>query len=75
VQRVIRPQPPGFFEQLMSSGGDDDSEQTNAEVKKQAALVAALPEDVRRTLRYMQLMDRAKHGEAIYMMPFDLRIR
>jgi protease-4 len=75
VQRVIRPQPPGFFEQLMSSGGDEDSEQTSVEVKKQAALVAALPEDVRRTLRYMQLMDRAKHGEAIYMMPFDLRIR
>jgi len=75
VQRVIRPQPPGFFEQLMSSGGDEDSDQTSAEVKKQAALVAALPEDVRRTLRYMQLMDRAKHGEAIYMMPFDLRIR
>jgi protease-4 len=75
VQRVIRPQPPGFFEQLMSSGGDEDSEQTSAAVKKQAALVAALPEDVRRTLRYMQLMDRAKHGEAIYMMPFDLRIR
>ena len=75
VQRVIRPQPPGFFEQFMSSGGDDDSEQTSAEVKKQAALVAALPEDARRTLRYMQLMDRAKHGEAIYMMPFDLRIR
>ncbi len=75
VQRVIRPQPPGFFEQFMSSGGDDDSDQTSAEVKKQAALVTALPEDVRRTLRYMQLMDRAKHGEAIYMMPFDLRIR
>ncbi|HYR77078.1 MAG TPA: signal peptide peptidase SppA [Pyrinomonadaceae bacterium] len=75
VQRVIRPQPPGFFEQLMSSGGEDDSEQTSAEVKKQAALVAALPEDMRRTLRYMQVMDRAKHGEAIYMMPFDLRIR
>jgi protease-4 len=75
VQRVIRPQPPGFFEQFMSSGGDDDSEQTSTEVKKQAALVAALPEDMRRTLRYMQLMDRAKHGEAVYMMPFDLRIR
>ena len=75
VQRVIRPQPPGFFEQLMSSSGEDESEQTSAEAKKQAALVAALPEDMRRTLRYMQLMDRAKHGEAIYMMPFDLRIR
>ncbi|MFS8085600.1 MAG: signal peptide peptidase SppA [Acidobacteriota bacterium] len=74
VQRVIRPQPPSFLDQLMSSGGDD-SDQTSAEMKQQAAMVASLPEDVRRTLRYMQLMDRAKRGEAIYMMPFDLRIR
>jgi protease-4 len=75
VQRVIRPQPPSFFEQLMSSSGDDDSEQTSTEMKNQATLLAALPEDARRALRYMRLMDRAKNGEAIYLMPFDLRIR
>jgi protease-4 len=75
VQRVIRPQPPSFLEQLMSSSGDDDSEQTSTEMKNQATLLAALPEDARRALRYMRLMDRAKNGEAIYLMPFDLRIR
>lgn len=75
VQRVIRPQPPSFFEELMSSGGDDDGDQTTAEMQKQATLLAALPPDARRALRYLQLMDRAKNGEAIYMMPFDLRIR
>lgn len=74
VQRVIRPQPPTFFEELMGSGGDE-SDQTSAEMKQQAALLAALPEDARRALRYMRLMDRAQNGEAIYLMPFDLRIR
>jgi protease-4 len=74
VQRVIRPQPPGFLEELLSASGEE-SEQTSAEIKQHAALMAALPEDARRVLRYMRLMDRAKNGEAIYMMPFDLRIR
>ena len=74
VQRVIRPQPPGFLEELLSASGEE-SEQTRAEIKQHAALMAALPEDARRALRYMRLMDRAKNGEAIYLMPFDLRIR
>jgi len=74
VQRVIRPQPPGFLEELLSASGEE-SEQTSAEIKQHAALMAALPEDARRALRYMRLMDRAKNGEAIYLMPFDLRIR
>ena len=76
IQRVIRPQPPSFFEELMSSGGDGDSDtETNTEMKKQEALLAALPEDARRALRYMRMMDRAKNGESIFLMPFDLRIR
>jgi len=75
VQRVIRPQPPSFFEQLMSSGGDEDSTEASAEMKQQAAVLAVLPEDARRAFRYMRLMDRAKQGEAVYLMPFDLRIR
>jgi len=74
VQRVIRPQPPGFLEELLSASGEE-SEQTSAEIKQHAALMAALPEDARRAWRYMLLMDRAKNGEAIYVMPYDLRIR
>jgi protease-4 len=76
VQRVIRPQPPSFFDELMSSGGsDEESTETSAQLKQQAALLAVLPEDARRAFRFMRLMDRAKNGEAIYLMPFDLRIR
>ena len=76
IQRVIRPQPPSFLDELLSSGGsDEESTESSAEMKQQAALLAVLPEDARRAFRYMRLMDRAKNGEAIYLMPFDLRIR
>jgi len=74
IQRVIMPQPPTFFEQLMSAG-NDDSDATDAQAKQQAALLSALPEDMRESLRYAQLLDRASKGEATYLMPFKLRIK
>jgi protease-4 len=73
IQRVIMPQPPTFFEQLMSAG-NDDSDASDTQAKQQAALFSALPEDMRESLRYAQLLDRSK-GEAIYLMPFRLRIK
>jgi protease-4 len=74
IQRVIMPQPPTFFEQLMSAG-NDDSDSVDAQAKQQAALFSALPEDMRESLRYAQLLDRSSRGEAIYLMPFRLRIK
>jgi protease-4 len=74
VQRVILPRPPTFFEQLMSSGGDEDSE-ASARLKQQRAILASLPEDARRAFRYLQLMDHAKNGEAVYLLPFDLQFK
>lgn len=74
IQRVIMPKPPSFLEELMNSG-DDGEDGTSAQAKQQAAILAALPEDARRALRYAQLLDRAKNGESIYMLPFSLRIR
>jgi len=73
IQRVIKPTPPSFFEELMNSGDDGDG--ANAQAKQQAAILAALPEDARRALRYAQMLDRARSGESIYMLPFSLRIR
>src|ERR1043166_548246 len=73
VQRIIRPQPPSFLEQLMNtSGGDDDAE---AQAKQGQAMLAALPEDVRHVFRYAQLLDGVRRGEVLYLLPFDLRIR
>ena len=74
VQRIIRPIPPSFWEQLVSDS-DDDSAEATTEMKQQDALVAAMPEDVRHAFRFLQLMDRAKRGEATYILPFSLRIR
>jgi len=74
IQRVIMPQPPSFFEQLMSSD-DGDADAGSAQARQQAAVLEAMPVDVRRALRYAQLLDRSRSGEAIYMLPFDLRIR
>jgi protease-4 len=73
IQRVILPQPPTFLEQLMSAG-DDDSE-SDATAKQEASLLSALPEDVRESLRYAQLLDRASKGEPTFLMPFKLRIK
>src|SRR5437870_8341006 len=74
IQRVIMPQPPSFFDQLMNSD-DGDADASSAQVRQQAAVLEAMPVDVRRALRYAQLLDRSRSGEAIYMLPFDLRIK
>ena len=70
VERVILPYPTTFLQQLLS-GGDN----SNTEIQQQRAVFAALPEDARRALRYMALMDRMKNGETMLLMPFDLRIK
>jgi protease IV len=71
VERVILPTPQTFLQQLLSGGGDN----SNTKVEQQRAIAAALPEDARRALRYMALMDRMKNGETMLLMPFDLRIK
>ncbi len=73
VRRVILPVPRTFLQQLMDTGGETRSE--SDQVKQQQAVFAALPEDARRALRYMQLLDRMKNGESMLLMPFDLRIK
>jgi protease-4 len=71
VQRVILPYPMTFLEQLLYGGGEN----SNTELEQQRAVLAAMPEDARRAFRFMQLMDRMKNGETMFLMPFDLRIK
>src|SRR6266446_5123115 len=73
VQRVILPHPPGFFEQLASGGGEDDAD-ARVSTKQQEAIMATLPEGLRHAFRYAQMLDRAKNGEVMLLLPFDLRI-
>ncbi|HEY0406944.1 MAG TPA: signal peptide peptidase SppA [Pyrinomonadaceae bacterium] len=72
VKRVILPYPRAFFEDLFG-GGDDDA--ASVKLQQQRAAFEALPEDVRRTLQYATMLDRMKRGEAMALMPFDLRIK
>lgn len=74
VQRVIRPIPPTLFDQLFNDAGEAETRAT-VETQQQASLLAAMPEDVRRTFRYVQMMDRVKRGDAAYLLPYSLRIR
>lgn len=71
VERVILPYPTTFLQELLSGGSDN----SNTQIEQQRAVFAAMPEDARRALRYMQLMDKMKNGETMLLMPFDLRIK
>jgi protease-4 len=72
VRRVVFPAPRPFFETLF---GNDPDASESAEMKAQRALAASLPEDVRRGLRYVQLFDQMKNGEAMLLLPFELEIK
>ena len=71
VERVILPYPTTFLQELLSGGNDN----SNTKIEQQRAIYAAMPEDARRALRYMQLMDKMKNGETMLLMPFDLRVK
>lgn len=70
VRRVVFPAPRTFFQEMF--GGDDEAS-VKVRYEQQAAL-NALPEDLRRTLRYAKLLDHMKRGEVMALMPFDLKI-
>jgi len=71
VRRVVFPEPRPFFETIF---GSDESTQTK-EQQAQKALAESLPTDVRRALRFVELFDRMKRGEAMMMLPYELEIK
>src|SRR5215204_5789192 len=71
VERVILPYPTTFLQDLLSGGGDN----SNTQIAQQRAVFAAMPEDARRALRFMAMMDRMKNGESMLVMPFDIRVK
>lgn len=73
VRRVIFPVPRTFFQQLFNTNEEDD--EANAKLQQQRAVFAAMPEDVRRTLMYANMLDKMKRGEVMLMLPFELRIK
>jgi protease-4 len=77
VERVIFPYPRTFLQELFSTNDDDEgatAEETRMR-EQQRAVMASLPQDARRAMRYALLLDKMKSGDACLMMPFDLRIK
>ena len=72
VRRVVLPAPRTFLERFL--GGGSNEAVVRAE-QQQSAVVQSLPEDVRRSLRYLSLFERVRRGETMAMLPYDLRIR
>ena len=75
VHRVIFPYPRTFIQQLLSSGDDESETSESPQMKQQRAVLAALPQDARRAFRYALLLDKMKSGDAMLLMPFELRIK
>ena len=71
VRRVIFPEPRPFLETFFAGETSVQSRDDQA----QAAILEALPAEVRRTFRYASLFDRMQKGEAVLMMPFELEIK
>ena len=72
VRQVVFPYPRTFFEELFDS--DDDAE-SSVKIQQQRAAFQALPEDMRRALRYAAMLDRMKRGEMMAIMPFELTVK
>jgi protease-4 len=70
VNRVILPYPRTFLQELLSTDYE-----MRSQMERQRAVLSVLPEDARRAVRYMALLDRMKNGESMMLMPFDLRIK
>jgi len=70
VHRVILPYPRTFIQELLSEG-----DESHTQAKQKQAVLATLPDDARRAVRFMTLLDRMKSGESMLLMPFDLRIK
>ena len=70
VKRVILPYPRTFLQELFDQGNE-----TRVQMKQKQAVLSVLPEDSRRAVRYMMLLDQMKKGESMLLMPFELRIK
>jgi protease IV len=71
VRRVAYPEGRTFFESLTGGGASAETE----EQKVQAAIVRSMPVDIQKALRYAEIFERMKRGEAMMMMPFELEIK
>src|SRR5436190_1435066 len=72
VKRVVLPEPKPFLQTIF---GDDDSSSYVKNEQAQAAILEALPADIRNPFRYAALLDHMQRGEAMLFLPFQLEIK
>lgn len=70
VRRVILPYPRNFFEGLFDRGDEE-----SVKLQQQRAAYEALPEDMRRALKYAAMLEQMQNGDVMALMPFELRIK
>jgi protease-4 len=75
VRRVVFPEPRTFFEEYFGGSGEDSTFAQSKDRQAQEALVKSLPEDMRRALRYAELFDNMRNGEAMLMLPYEFEIK
>ncbi len=70
VKRVVFPAPVTLLERFLGEGGQQTREDQAAK-----ALAESLPADARKALRYSQIFEQMKRGDAMLLMPYELTIK
>ena len=70
VRRVVYPAPRSFFQQFLGGGEDE----TSIKAREQQTLINSAPREMRRALRHAAVFERFRQGEALAILPFDLKI-
>ena len=73
VRRVVLPYPRTFFQKLFNQ--DSDDEEAKLKLQQQRAMFEALPEDMRRAFQYAAMLNKMKEGDALAIMPYEIRIK
>ncbi|HEV3469819.1 MAG TPA: signal peptide peptidase SppA [Pyrinomonadaceae bacterium] len=72
VRRVVYPAPKPFLQQIF--GGGDEEEASIRAAREREAFINSLPKDVQRTFRLAAMFDRFGRGEALAILPFELKV-
>jgi protease-4 len=70
VKRIVLPEPKPWFESFFSDDSSSDAKEAQT-----AAILDALPADVKRSFRYAAIFDKMQQGQAMLMLPFELEIK
>jgi len=74
VTRIALPKPTSLFGKFFGSSEDTTFSKTE-ERKAQEILIKSLPKDIQRSLRYANIFDQMKRGDAMMMLPYEIIIK